>query len=44
MLEVTLSGLLVTINYAYALCDLIVFEGLPAMKENRELYQFAGFT
>lgn len=40
MLEVTLSGLLLTVNYANDLCDLSVFEGLPAMKENRELYQF----
>lgn len=43
-LEVTLSGLLLTVNYANVLCELSVFEGLPAIKENRELYQFAGFT
>lgn len=42
-LEVTLSGLLLTVNDADVLCELSVFEGLPAIKENRELYQFAGF-
>lgn len=44
MLEVTLSGLLLTVNYANVLYELSVFEGLPAVKENRGSYHFAGFT